>query len=95
MTVGNISSLGLKNLILIYQINRCAIRLLNSGGAPKLGVINWKKWELMCSNKSYCVMCFKEFASQNYSFLSEQAWRCLQNPNEYWAFIMRGVYCKN
>lgn len=40
-------------------------------------------------------MGFKEFASQNSSFLSKQAWRCLQNSNEYWALILRGIYYKN
>lgn len=38
-------------------------------------------------------MGFKDFVSQNSSLLSKKAWRCIQNPNDYWEKMLRSIYC--
>lgn len=55
--------------------------------------IHWKNWNYMCGSKNKGGMGFMDFAVQNSSLLSKQAWRCLKNPNDYWATMLRGIYC--
>lgn len=55
--------------------------------------IHWKSWSYMCTNKNNSGMGFKDFATQNFSLLSKQAWRYVQSPNDYRVQILRGIYC--
>lgn len=54
--------------------------------------MHWKIRDTMCGSKNKGGLGFKEFASQNSTLLSKQAWRFLQNPNDYWALMLRGIY---
>lgn len=54
--------------------------------------MHWKSWEFMCSAKNKGDLSFKDFASQNSTLLSKKSRRYLQNPNGYWALILRGIY---
>lgn len=55
--------------------------------------IHWKKWDFTCLPNSQGGMGFKDFASQNSTFLSKQAWRFLNNPSDYWVCLLKGIYC--
>lgn len=55
--------------------------------------MHWKSWDHMCLPKNKGGLGFKSFITQNSSLLFKKAWRCLNNLNDYWAKILRGVYC--
>ncbi|XP_028765313.1 uncharacterized protein LOC114723286 [Neltuma alba] len=56
------------------------------------GRIHWKAWKVMSKMKSEGGMGFRSLEAFNKALLAKTAWRLIQNPNDLWCRILKGLY---
>lgn len=64
-------------------------------GDPEKRGIHWKDWDTMTCVKFEGGMRFRNFRAMNEALLAKQGWRLINNPQSYWAKILKGLYFPN
>lgn len=54
--------------------------------------IHWRKWDHMTKPKAKWGMGFRDMNTFNIYMLTKMAWRLNNNPEAYWAKVMKGIY---
>lgn len=73
------------------QIAAEVVRFWWSNGNKARG-IHWRRKEVICTPKAQGGLGFKDFTEMNLALLAKQAWRLIQEPQAYWASMLKGLY---
>ncbi|XP_028769922.1 uncharacterized protein LOC114727377 [Neltuma alba] len=57
--------------------------------------IHWKAWSSMTRSKKDGGMGFRDFEAMNDALLAKTAWRLMNNEEEMWVKVLKGVYYPN
>ncbi|KAM2676113.1 hypothetical protein EV1_002811 [Malus domestica] len=57
--------------------------------------IHWKSWETICLPKTVGGLGFSSFSDFNKALLAKQFWRLIQEPESFWAKVLKGGYFPN
>lgn len=72
--------------------NLIALSQIFGGGQPKNeGKIHWASWDKLMKPKDVGGLGFKDFMNSNLALLAKQAWRILNNSNDLWVKILKGI----
>ncbi|KAF7128124.1 hypothetical protein RHSIM_Rhsim11G0009800 [Rhododendron simsii] len=64
-------------------------------GSPDEAKIHWVSSDDLCKAKSQGGLGFRYFKCFNLALLAKQGWRLLQNPNAFWARLLKSLYFPN
>ncbi|CAN1306590.1 Putative ribonuclease H protein At1g65750 [Linum perenne] len=65
------------------------------GGSMTRKKIHWTKASILTKPKREGGLGFKNFRLFNLALLAKQGWRVLQNPDQLWARLLKGLYFKD
>ncbi|KAF7140294.1 hypothetical protein RHSIM_Rhsim06G0103400 [Rhododendron simsii] len=71
------------------------VRRFWCSGSPEDAKIHWVNGDDLCKAKNQGGLGFRDFKSFNLALLAKQGWRLIQNPNAFWARLLKSLYFPN